>query len=93
MNLLIDCELTAPPSEIGAFRNLTLYATIFCEMDCLIEAPVEEVDFYYKWLKKNYAHDFVKQFVRHREVSGTRIVAERLTFNNLNSFIKIIKKY
>ena len=49
MNLLIDCELTAPPSEIGAFRTLTLYATVFYQLDCLIEAKPEEIDYYYNW--------------------------------------------
>lgn len=91
MNLLINCELTAPPSEIGAFRSLTLYATIFYKMDCLIEANPGEVDFYYKWLKRNYAYDFVKQFVNHKEVAGKRIIADRLTFNNLNQCLKYLK--
>lgn len=91
MNLLIDCELTAPPSEIGAFRTLTLYATVFYQLDCLIEAKPEEIDYYYNWLKRNYACDFVKQFVNYREVSGKRIVGERLTYNNLNQYLKFLK--
>jgi len=94
VNLIIDCQFTAPPSEIGAFRTLTLYATIFKKMDCLIESPPEEIDYYYKWLKNNYALDFVKQIVYYNEETGLKIKAnpiyDRITFNNLNSFIKIL---
>lgn len=93
MNLIISCELTAPPSEIGAFRNLTHYATVFKKMDCLVEAEPDEVDFYYTWLKRNYAYDFVKQFVKKREVSGIRLNydrIQRLTFNNLNDMIFVV---
>lgn len=95
MNLLINCELTAPPSEIGAFRTLTLYATIFKNMDCLVEARPEEIDFYYRWIKGNYAYDFIKQFVTPHEVGGIRIhqgVVKRITFNNLNHLILILNR-
>ena len=55
MNLLISGELTAPPSEVSAFRSLTLYATVFKHLDCLVEVPKQEIDFYHKWLKDKYA--------------------------------------
>lgn len=90
MNLLISCELTAPPSEISAFRSLTLYATIFKHMDCLIESNPEDIDFYYRWIKRNYAHDFVKQFVTYGEETGIRLKyssIKKITFNNLSTLI------
>jgi pantothenate kinase-related protein Tda10 len=90
MNLIISCELTAPPSEVSAFRSLTMYATIFKKMDCLIEADPEEIDFYYTWLKRNYAHDFIRQFVRRKEVTGVEFrydSIQRITHNNLNELI------
>lgn len=93
MNLIISCELTAPPSEVSAFRSLTMYATVFKKMDCLIEADPDEIDFYYNWLKRNYAYDFVKQFVKKREVGGIRLNYDRikrLTFNNLNDMIFVV---
>ena len=93
MNLLISCELTSPPSEVSAFRSLTMYATIFKKMDCLIEANPEEIDFYYNWLKRNYACDFVKQFVKHKEVTGIRLNYDRIhriTYNNLNDLIFVV---
>ena len=93
MNLLISCELTAPPSEVSAFRTLTMYATFFKEMDCLVEAHPDEIDFYYKWLKNNYAYDHIKQFVKHKEVTGIRLNYDRInriTYNNLNDLIFVI---
>jgi len=93
VKLLISCELTAPPSEVSAFRALTMYATIFKNMDCLIEANEDEIDYYYRWIKHNYAHDFVKQFVRHKEETGIRLSYDRIkkiTYNNLNDLIFVV---
>ncbi len=93
MNLLISGELTAPPSEVSAFRSLTLYATVFKQLDCLVEVQKEEMDFYYKWLKDKYALDFVKQFVCVGETSGFRLQYSRikkLTYNNLNDLIFVV---
>lgn len=87
MNLLIRCELTAPPSEVGAFRSMTLYATIFRSYDCLIVADRNEIDFYYKWLKNRGAYDFVKQFVLPNSETGKVLNIDRLTYNNLSETI------
>ena len=87
MNLLIDCELTAPPSEIGAFRTVTLYATVFKKYDCLLVAEYDQIDYYYKWIKTRGAHDFVKQFVTPNSECGIQLRFKRLTFNNLNNAI------
>ena len=95
MNVIISSLLTAPPSEVYAFRTLTLYATIFHNHDCLIESlSSEEIDYYYKWLKHNYALDFVKDFILPNQASGIYIntnTYDKLTLNNLNHFIAIIK--
>ena len=93
MNLLISSELTAPPSEVSAFRSLTLYATTFKQSYCLIEVRREEIDFYYKWLKDKYALDFVKEFVYIGETTGFRLQHPRikkLTYNNLNDLIFVV---
>jgi hypothetical protein len=93
MNLLISGELTAPPSEVSAFRTLTLYATVFKKLDCLVEVQKEEMDFYYKWLKDKYALDFVQQFVYIGETNGFRLQHSRikkLTYNNLNDLIFVV---
>jgi len=93
MNLLISGELTAPPSEVGAFRDLTFYATIFKHLDCLVEVEKGEEDYYYNWLRDKYAFDFVKQIVYTGEECGARLHYNRIkkiTFNNLNDLITII---
>lgn len=93
MNLLISSELTAPPSEVSAFRSLTLYATTFKQLDCLVEVEKDQKDFYYKWLKDKYALDFVKEFVYIGETTGFRLQYSRikkLTYNNLNDLIFLI---
>ena len=87
MNLLIDCILTAPPSEIGAFRSVTLYATVFKKYDCLIVANSDEIDYYYKWLKNKGAYDFIKQFVLPQTETGKMLNFKRITYNNLNNVI------
>jgi hypothetical protein len=94
MNLIISSELTAPVSEVSAFRTLTLYASIFKHMDCFVESKQDEVDFYYNWLKRNGAYDFIKDMVKEGEIGGYKIQyskrVDRLTFDNLNRFIVII---
>ena len=93
MNLLISGELTAPPSEVSAFRSLTLYATVFKNLDCLVEVDRQEIDFYYKWLRDKYAYDFVKQMVYRGEEQGFRLQygnIKKLTYNNLNDLIFVV---
>jgi len=96
MNLIISGELTIPKSEIGAFRTLTLYATVFKKLDCLVECQENEIDLYYKWLKRNWSYDFVKQMVKTNEETVIHIKYSKLvnsiTFNNLNQYIAILKR-
>lgn len=90
MNLLIASELSAPPSEIGAFRTLTLYATIFKHYDCLVVVKREEIDYYYKWIKNAGAHDFIREFVYPNTERGIIIRHNRITFNNLHQLIGML---
>ena len=90
MNLLIASELSAPPSEIGAFRTFTLYATIFKQYDCLVVVNKEEIDYYYKWIKDRGAHDFIRGFVYPNTERGFVIQHKRITFNNLGQLIGMI---
>ena len=96
MNLIISSELTAPKSEIAAFRTLTLYATTFKKLDCLVECKQNEIDFYYSWLKRNWSYDFVRQMVKIDEEKGIKITyskyINKITFNNLNQFIISLEK-
>jgi hypothetical protein len=95
MNLIISGELTVPSSEVAAFRTLTLYATIFKRLDCLVECKNEEIDLYYHWLKNNWSYDFVEAMVRIDEEKGIKIrqskYVDRLTFNNLDQFVRSLE--
>lgn len=94
MNLIISGELTAPKSEVGAFRSLTLYATVFKNLNCLVECEKKDIDFYYKWLKEKYSYDYVKQMVKIGEEKGIVIRyskhIEAITFDNLSWYISIL---
>lgn len=95
MNLIISGELVIPPSEVAAFRTLTLYATTFKHLDCLVECRAEEIDLYYSWLKRKWSYDFVRGMVKIDEVRGIKIrhskYIDRLTFNNLDQFVKSLE--
>jgi pantothenate kinase-related protein Tda10 len=95
MNLIISAEFTAPPSEVSVFRTLTMYATLFRSMDCLVEANKHEIDYYYKWLRDKYAKDYIKQMICIGEETGIfikyNVRYDRLTLNNLNNFISLIE--
>ena len=95
MNLIISGELTVPSSEVAAFRTLTLYATTFKHLDCLVECKKDEIDLYYHWLKSNCSYDFVEAMVKIDEEKGIKIrqskYIDRLTFNNLGQFIKSLE--
>lgn len=62
-NLIVDADLTEPPSETAVFRDVTLYAKVFLNHDVLIECDRDVVDLYWYWLKRRGAFDFVDDFI------------------------------
>lgn len=93
-NLIVDADLTEPPSETSVFRDVTLYAKTFLDHDVLIECERDVVDLYWYWLKKRCAFDFVDDFVDMGTEFGIRlnsrggsIVVRRLTAESLNFVI------
>jgi len=97
--LLIDAELTEPPSETTLFRDITLYATIFKGRDVILEADPTMKDFYYKWLKSRGAFDFVQDIldygrepgftIRNKHYpSGGNIKVWRLGYHNFSRIIQ-----
>ena len=54
-NLIVDADLTEPPSETAVFRDVTLYAKVFLNHDVLIECDRDVVDLYWYWLKRRGA--------------------------------------
>ena len=73
MLLLINGFLTEPPSETTLFRDITLYASVFKDMDVVIESDPDMKDLYYNWLKKHGAFDFVQDIVNYNVESGLSI--------------------
>ncbi|MBN86503.1 MAG: hypothetical protein CL885_03165 [Dehalococcoidia bacterium] len=101
MLLLIDAELTEPPSETTLFRDVTLYATIFKGRDVILETTPEMKDFYYKWLKSHGAFDFVKDILEYEREAGFAIRSKwssrkynigirSLGYHNFNRIIRSI---
>tara|TARA_Y100000590_G_scaffold143436_2_gene164757 strand:- start:38578 stop:38883 length:306 start_codon:yes stop_codon:yes gene_type:complete len=71
--LLIDSELTEPPSSVTLFRDITLYAATFKKMDIILEAKPVMQDYYYKWLKERGAFDFIKDILDYEKEYGKTI--------------------
>ena len=93
--LLIDKTLCAPPSEVCLFRDITLYGTVFGKMEVLLEAEKEEADYYYEWLRNNFAWDFVSDIVPPRMERGisirpraATICRDRLTYENYAATVR-----
>ena len=77
MILRIEAALSEPPSSISAFRDTTLYATVFRQLDVLLECEEGTRSLYWKWLKKNGAHDFVRDLIFPYEENFTPRLARR----------------
>lgn len=93
MILRIEAALCEPPSSISAFRDTTLYATVFRQLDVLLECEEGTRSSYWHWLKKNGAHDFVRDLIfpyeevhtpklgiRDANIRVDRLTAESLPF-------------
>ena len=94
--VIIDAELTAPPSEVSLFRDITLYSNCFLEQKVVIECMREERDYYYKWLKDKCAWDYVEDMIRPRTEEGfslrikrANVVVPRISYQN---YVEIIKR-
>lgn len=99
MNLIIDADLTNPPSEISVFRDITLYSKVFLNLDVLLECESEYKDIYYYWLKNRGAFDYVDDFVTLEEENGVTIRSSNATIQikylraeELNNIIYLLKK-
>lgn len=88
--------IITPPSEIGAIRNIFIYAEVFLKRqeDFLLETEEDNKDIYYNWLKQTYLIDYIKEIVTTEEqVLGRRITEaefNRVTFNNFEHIIKVL---
>lgn len=101
MNLLIDGNLTYPPSEITCVRDVTLYTTVWTEYSVLIEITTEYKDHVWKHLKRFGAMDFVEDIVCVDEESGlimsdrdrSNIQVNSITCENLDHIITCLRGF
>lgn len=99
MNLIIDADLTNPPSELSVFRDITLYSKVFLDLDVLLECESEHKDIYYYWLKNRGAFDYIDDFVNSDQEHGITIRSSNATITlkclrveELNKVIYLLKK-
>ena len=92
--VIIDAELSAPPSEVCLFRDITLYSNFFLKKEIVLECPKEERDYYYKWLKNMCAWDYVLDFVNPDTEIGitirpnkANILIDKIDYGNFNTVI------
>ena len=99
MNIIIDEDLTNPPTEISVFRDVTLYSKVFLDCDVLLECEPTDRDIYYYWLKTRGAFDYVDDFINFGDEHGVTIrqrkgtiCIEYLSAHKLNQIISILKR-
>jgi hypothetical protein len=101
MPLIIRDQLVTPPTWFTAFRDLTLYCSIFLKAEIVIEA--EDPDPYWKWIRARGGMDFIEDFVRPGSENGLRldiehnysrtIVTDRIAIENLDHLFARIKAH
>ena len=87
MLIILDAELSDPPSSRTCFRDTTLYVDLFLDADIVVECRRSMFDFYWYWLKQGGATDYVSQLVRRGEEHGISIrkdIGGTLTLDRLN---------
>lgn len=95
--LIIEADLSAPPSEVSLFRDITLFSSVFLQEEVVIECEKSERDFYYKWLKGKGSWDYVEDFVKPKTETGISIrlergtiTVDRIIYDNFNLIINRI---
>lgn len=99
MLLLIDAELSAPPSEVALFRDITLFSACFLKKDVVLECNHGEQDYYYHWLRGQGSWDFIEDIVSPETEYGISIRVERgnitiprINYSNFSFVMARLKK-
>jgi hypothetical protein len=67
MVIIYDSQLTEPPSSVHCFRDVTLYSKTFLKNENIIRCPKGTKSFYWMWVKKYGAHDFIDAVINEEE--------------------------
>lgn len=81
MVIIFDCQLTEPPSSVHCFRDVTLYSEVFLRNENIIKCPSGTRSFYWEWIKKYGAHDFVKGIISNEEDQEGLTIGEGCNIN------------
>ena len=100
MDLIIHGSLTAPPSQVYCFRDISLYAKCFLNSDVFVECSEDKIDEYWYWLKNNNSYDFVDGMIYTNEIYGFKVGPKRksnlkiksIDYFNQQFILKILSK-
>ena len=73
VNLILDASLSSPPSDLTAFRDVTLHASNQYE-SILVLASKGMRSKYWNWMKNNGVKDFVDDIVTPYEALGEKAI-------------------
>lgn len=101
MNLVIDGNLTYPPSEISCFRDVTLYSTIWGDFSVLVEMERQYRDQVWYHLKSHGAYDYVEAIItpdkepgyRIGDRPGCNITVDKITCENVSHIITCLHQF
>jgi hypothetical protein len=100
MLIIVDADLTAPPSKVTCFRDITLYSSVFLNKEVVIECEDHHKDTYWYWLKNNYAWDYVEDIIKPFSEYGisirskkANITIPRIDYNSLSYVIGRLSAY
>jgi hypothetical protein len=101
MNLVIDGNLTYPPSEISCVRDVTLYSAIWGDFTVLVEIEREYRDQLWYHLKSYGAYDFIDAIVSPGREPGFRIsdqpksnlLVDRISCETLPRIIQTLHRF
>ena len=61
--LVLQASLSAPPSSVYCFRDISLYACVFKNLDVITSCEEGTKDLYWRWLKQHGAMDYIEDIV------------------------------
>ena len=99
MVLLVNVDLTNPPTSLTCFRTLTLFAKLYLKYDVLLETDAEK-DTHFHFLRDMGCMDFVDDIVILGEETGIRIdhqlrfaptyIVDRIDVHNINLILSYL---
>lgn len=101
MNLVIDGNLTYPPSEISCVRDVTLYSVVWSKFNVLIEICPTYKDHVWRHLKSRGAMDYVDDIISPGREHGLKISDQPkshirvnyISCDNLNFIIDRLRRF